>query len=158
MMCKMTPTERSSEASYEFVRNSPNHNVLCVILRIIFPVYNLPGERRHHELMREIESRARKQSKSSASHDERDRSYDRHRNSGRYVTDRDRRSGGYHTDRDRRSGSRSSGSVSDSRSRSPHYSSRDFFPRGEPKPRGPRTSTSGEEDSKSERRRYHRRH
>ena len=38
MMRKMTPTERSSEASYEFVRNAPKHNVLCVILRIIFPI------------------------------------------------------------------------------------------------------------------------
>ena len=38
MMRKMTPTERSSEASYEFVWNAPKHNVLCVILRIIFPI------------------------------------------------------------------------------------------------------------------------
>ena len=38
MMYKMTPTERSSEASYEFVRNTPKHNVLCFILRIIYPV------------------------------------------------------------------------------------------------------------------------
>ena len=37
-MRKMTPTERSSEASYEFVRNAPKHNVLCVILRIIFQI------------------------------------------------------------------------------------------------------------------------
>ena len=37
MMRKMTPTERSSEASYEFVRNAPKNNILCVILRIIFP-------------------------------------------------------------------------------------------------------------------------